>query len=249
MSNDVLLMAGKVWLNRLTDAGESTGYLDPSETAKLAIGEEAEIKTLKSKGRDTYGQVIAAVTLKKTPTLELTLMEVNPRALAMALLGDLATGTQQNTYITDDPVTLIPGMWVPLTYRDLSPSGAVSVSAGNPPSTVPSTDYQMNFRLGMIRYIGTDFTVPTPAVVSYQLSSVSWRRIAGSVRPTVRVSIILDGKNLVSGKDVRVIIDEATITPTKAIDFMSDDWAELAFKGEMRTLPNKTSPYIVEFIG
>jgi hypothetical protein len=60
--------------------------------------------------------------------------------------------------------------------------------------------------------------------------------------------ILLDGKNMVDGNDVRLLIDEATLTPAKPIDFASEDFSVIEFEGELTTLAGKTSPYIVDVL-
>jgi hypothetical protein len=47
---------------------------------------------------------------------------------------------------------------------------------------------------------------------------------------------------------VIVVIDEATLTPSSEVDFLSDDFVTLEMTGEMRTLPGKASPYTVTIL-
>lgn len=255
MSN-VLLMSGKVLIDRLTNAGASTGYIDPAEVGSLQIEETSEIKTLKSKGRDTYGQVIATVTLKNPAKLKMTLNEVDPQALAVALLGEAATFTEAaGTVASGDPteVTLIPGRWVPLPHRNITPhvaltSPIVIATDETTPVSIPLDDVEIDHRLGLVKYVGDTLTAPTACTLTYKYGGVSGLRISGSVQPTVKMRILLDGKNLVSGEDVRVLIDEATLTPSSPIDFAADDWSTIELEGELTTLAGKSSPYVVDVL-
>lgn len=255
MSN-VLFMAGKVLIDRLTDAGASTGYIDPSEVGSLKIEETADIKTLKSKGRDTYGQTIATVSLKNPAKITLTLNEVDPAALAVALLGDEAALSEASGTVTDvapTEITLIPGKWVPLPHRNITPhvdvtSPIVLATDADTPVSIPLTDVEINERLGLIKYIGTSLTEATAITATYAYGAVSGTRISGSTQPTVKMRILLDGKNLVSGEDVRVMVDEATLTPATPIDFAAEDWGTVELTGELTTLTGKTAPYVVDII-
>lgn len=257
MSN-VLLMSGKVLIDRLTDAGASTGYLDPAEVGTLQIEEKTEIKEITSKGRDTYGQVIATVSLKEPAKVKLTLKEVDPNALAVALLGTTAALTQSAATIssTPDTFTLIPGRWVQMGNQNITPHVDVTspivvqtdVESPATPVAIDLDDLEFNYRLGLVKYTGTTLTAPTAVTATYKCGAAAGTRISGSVKPSVRMKILLDGKNLVNGEDIRVLIDEATLTPASPIDFASDDWAEIELEGSLTTLAGKTSPYTVDVI-
>ena len=256
MSNNVLLMSGKVFLDRLSDAGASTGYIDACEVAALQIEETTEIKTLKSRGRDTYGQVIATVSLKQPAKLKMTLQEVDPQALAVALLGTAGALTQTGATVgsgSPTAITLIPDRWVQLPHVNITPhdgstSPIVIATAAETPVSVPLTDVELDTRLGLVKYIGTTLTAATACTMTYKYGNVSGTRISGSVKPTVRMRILLDGKNLVNGEDIRLLIDEATLTPASPIDFAAEDWSQIEFEGELTTLTGKTSPYTVDVI-
>ncbi|MBV5310824.1 hypothetical protein [Chromatium okenii] len=254
MSN-VLLMSGKVLLDRLTDAGESTGYLDAAEIGTLEIEEKTDLKTLQSKGRTTYGQTIATVALKKPSTLKMTLNEVNPAMLAVALLGESAALTQVAGTVssgTPSVISLIPDRWVPLPYQNITPHVAVTspivITTVTGDTDVPLTDVEIDTRLGMVKYIGSTYTAATPVECTYKYGAMTGTRVSGSVKPTVKMRILLDGKNMVDGNDVRLLIDEATLTPAKPIDFASEDFSVIEFEGELTTLAGKTSPYIVDVL-
>lgn len=254
MSN-VLLMSGKILVDRLTDAGVSTGYVDPAEVGTLTIEETTELKTLKSKGRSSYGQVIASVSLKQPAKVKLSLKEVDPSVLAVALLGTAATLTQTAGTVSSPAtaITLIPDRWVPLPHTNITPhasgtSPIVIATAAQTPVSIPLTDVEIDHRLGLIKYIGTTLTEATACTATYKYGDVAGTRISGSVQPTVKMRILLDGKNLVNGEDVRVLIDEATLTPSSPIDFAAEDWSVLELEGELTTLSGKTSPYVVDII-
>lgn len=252
MATSDMLLSGDVLLDRLTDAGEPTGYLDPAEIGALSIEETTELKTRTSKRRDTYGQVTSTVSLKQPGKLKVTLNEVNPDTLAVVLLGTTATLAQTAGDVTGEKVTLIPNRWVQLGKSNISANGTgteITIATDeDTPVSIPLTDVEINHRTGMIKYIGSTLAEATACTIGYSYGVVSGTRVSGSVKPTVKMRVMLDGKNIVTGKDVRVVIDEATLTPASPIDFMSDDWGEIVLEGEMTTLPGKTSPYTVDFI-
>lgn len=254
-SNDFLL-AGDLYLDRLTTDGLSTGWMSPCEVGKLEFEESADIKTRNSKMRDTYGQVKTSVALKKTAKFKLTLNEITPSILAMSLLGENVLISQSAGNVTSaspSVITLTPGKWIDLPHRFIKPHVAVTSpivieTDEATPVIIPLSDVEINTRLGQILYTGSTLTDATQCNVTYYFDSYTSSKINGSVQPVVKLRVKLDGKNLVTGRDVIVTIDEATVSPKSPIDFMSDDWSEVQLEGEMTTVEGKTSPYTVEFM-
>lgn len=250
ISNDFLL-SGDLYLDRLTDDGQSTGWMSPCEVGKLEFEEASDIKTRTSKMRETYGQVKTSIALKKTAKFKLTLNEITPAILAMSLLGENAVNTQVAGSVTATPITLIPGKWVDLPHRMLKAHSAttpISIVLAGTSTPILLTDVEINHRLGQMKYIGTAYTTNTACEMDYFYDTFTANMISGSVKPSVKLRIKLDGRNMITGKDVIVTIDEATVTPKSPIDFMSEDWSEVQLEGEMTTLTGKTSPYTVEFV-
>lgn len=248
-ANDIIV-EGSVYIDPLAADGSATGYLAPAEIGRLEIEETTELKERISKGRDTYGQVKRTVSIKNPAKLRLTLREIDPDNLAIALLGTAATYTVtagEVTGVSPSTVTLIPGRWVQLPHANITPHDTGSeitceVSGG---ASVALSDLEFNHRLGLVKYIGSTLSEATACDFTYFYGAVAAKKIQGSTQPTVRLKILLDGKNLVSGENVRVEVDEATVTPSSPVDFMSDDWLELELEGTMRTLDGASEPYRV----
>jgi hypothetical protein len=255
-ASKAFLGSGKVYLDRLTAAGASTGLLDPAELGVLEIAETTELKKMTSKGHDTYGQVAASVSVKQPATLKISLKEVDAQIMALALLGTVSVFTQiaGTVAAAAEDVTLIPGRWVQLAKRNITPhadpaSPIVIATDVAVPVSVPLADVEINHRLGLIKYIGTTLTEPTACTIGYAYGLVSGSQIAGSTQPQVKFKILFDGMNMVTGEYVQVEIDEATCSPSSPIDFMSEDFAELILEGEMRTVAGQSAPYRVTVVG
>jgi hypothetical protein len=265
MSASAFLFSGDLYIDRLTDAGVSTGYLDVSNATQMAIGESTEVKTLKSKMRDTRGQVIATISDKNPATLKLTLDQIDKDKLAIALLGDVAAMSQTAGRVSETSgagstdnrptVTLIPGRWVELPHSNITADGTgteiLIATTAQTPVSVPLTEVEINHRLGQIKYIGDETPVLSAATeckLSYSYGDVAGDMISGSTTPSVKAKLKLDGLNMVDGTSVIVVVDEATLTPSSEVDFLSDDFVTLEMTGEMRTLPGKASPYTVTIL-
>ncbi len=109
------------------------------------------------------------------------------------------------------------------------------------------TDYRVNYRIGLLEILSSgNITDAESLKVTYDHNAISGYTISGSVRPTIKAQLMLDGKNFADGKAVIVRVDEAVLTPGGEVDFLSDDWTTMELSGTLRTLTGQTSPYSVE---
>ncbi len=109
------------------------------------------------------------------------------------------------------------------------------------------TDYRVNYRVGLLEVLAAGAITDGESLkVTYDHNAISGYTIAGSVQPTIKAKLMLDGKNFADGKAVIVRIDEAVLTPGGEVDFLSDDWTTMELSGTLRTLTGQTSPYSVE---
>ncbi len=242
--------AGDVWLDRLTDAGVSQGMVKVG-IGQLQIKPNIDLKQQTSKGRDSYGQVTASVAVNKPAELDVELTQVDRKALAIAFLGvdadyTLIAGTVAST--TPEVVTAHVGLASKLAHRNVS---SVVVKDHTDVTTyVAGTDYIVtDARVGIITIpIGSIITDGSVLHVSYSYGAESGYKIQGAIQPTVRMAIMLDGKNLVDGSSCFVTVYNAQVTPNSAVDFLADNFATIKLKGTMVTPVDKTEPFIVEML-
>ncbi len=83
------LGSGDLYISRLSN-GVYLPYEGPFECGKFEIKPNSDLKELISKGRYTYGQVIASAAVPAPFDLTIELREVNKTTLAMALMGTTA---------------------------------------------------------------------------------------------------------------------------------------------------------------
>lgn len=238
--------AGDVYLDRLTDAGASQGFVKVG-AGKLEIKPNAEVKEQKSKGRETYGQVIASVAINKPAEITVVLTQVDRKALAIAFLGEDVAHTVAAGTVTDEAMTARHDKGVFLAHRNVS-SVVVTNSTGAT-TYVLNTDYTLDARLGMITALSTGTITDAQALlVDYTYAAESGYKIQGATKPLVKMGVKLDGKNLVDGAACYVDIWETQVAPESAVDFLSDDWAEITLKGTMVTPIGKAEPFTVTMI-
>ncbi len=109
-----------------------------------------------------------------------------------------------------------------------------------------SDDYEIHYHLGMIKPLkGGNLQTGETITVAYSYNAISGNQITGATQPVIKCRCVLDGKNYNDGKNCLVEVYEATLRPTKAIDFLSDDYETVDLEGTMVTPSGKSSPFIV----
>ena len=109
------------------------------------------------------------------------------------------------------------------------------------------TDYRVNYRIGLLEILASGGIVDGDVLkVTYDSNAISGYTINGSVQPTIKAKLMLDGKNFADGKAVIVRVDEAVLTPGGEVDFLATDWTTMELSGTLKTLTGQTAPYTVE---
>ena len=227
--------------------GQYDQWAGPFEATKFEIKPNSELKEMSSRGRSTYGQVIESVPLPKPADLSVTFAEVNKDSIAMALFGTASEINQGSGTITDEAVTATLGKWVQLSKQNIATAGFVVTNSGATVTYVLGTDYEVNYRLGMLRAIdGGAITDASSLKVDFTYNAISGTSIAGGTQTQVRAQFKLDGVNFADQLPVIVDVWEAILTPDSAFDFLQNDFAEIALKGRLKTPAGKTEPFTAQ---
>lgn len=227
-----LLGSGDLYFDRYSDTGASTGYVSVGNATVFSIKENAELKERISKQRDTFGQALDAVYIKQPAEITVTIDEASRENLAMALLGTgsvVAAGSP--VAVTNEPITAAHDRAVKLANENVS-TVVVTNTAGTT-TYVVGTDYTVNARLGLVTALSTGAITDAQALhVDYSHTTPAQIVVSGSVQPVIHGRFLLDGKNQVTGKDVRVEC-EARVSPTEAVDFLSGDFVPMTLQGKI----------------
>jgi hypothetical protein len=235
--------AGDVYVDRLTAAGVKQGSVKIG-IGKLEIKPNVELKEQTSKGRDSYGQVIASVAINKPAEMTMSLTQVDRKALAIALLGDDVAHAVVGASVTAEAVTARLDKGVFMANRIVS--AVVVQDDADLITYVLGTDYTLDARLGLITALSTGSIVDGDVLhVDYTYGAEAGYKIKGATQPLVKMAVFLDGKNMVDGASCYVTIHEATVSPESAVDFLADDFAEIELKGSMATPSGMTEPFTV----
>lgn len=241
------LGAGDLYVDRQNDSGASTGLIQIGNATSFGITESSEIKERKSRMKSTYGQVLDSVPIKQPATISLTVDELNMDNLALALLGENAVLTQAAQTDTAVTVTAKLDKWAPIGYKAIT---AVAAADSQATALVEGADYELNATAGLIKFLSTSTHVVEDEAINLTISAdaVDGRKVTGSVKPTIKAKLFLDGKNFADGKQVHVTVLEAVLTPSEGeVNFLSEEFTTLSLSGTLNTPTGETAPYFVEY--
>jgi hypothetical protein len=222
-------------------------WTGPFEASKFEIKPNSDLKEMVSRGRSTYGQVIESVPLPKPADLSVTFSEVNKDSISMALFGTASTLAQGSGTVTDEVVVAAQGKWVKLAFGNIATAGFVVSHTSGTPNYVLNTDYEVNYRLGMLRILAGGAIADAASLkVDYTYNAIAGTKVAGGTQTQVRAQFKLDGVNFADQLPVIVDVWEAVLTPDSAFDFLQNDFAEIALKGRLKTPAGKAEPFTVE---
>lgn len=248
MASRGFLGAGDLYIARYNSTtGTFDDFTGPFESTKFEIKPNSELKEMSSRGRTTYGQVIESVPLPQPADLSVTLAEVNRESIALALFGTTSATSQGSGTITDEVVVAKLDKWVQLSKQNFASTGFVVTNSAGTTTYALGTDYEVNYRLGMIKALTSGSIAADESLkVDGTYNAISGTKVAGATQSQVRAKFKLDGINFADQLPVIVDVWEAVMTPDNAFDFLQDDFAEIALKGRLKTPTGKTEPFQVE---
>jgi len=228
--------SGKIYMRDLSGSG---GLIEVGNVSKLDIGTEEETKELRDY-RSPGGGVINEVRRITGVTLAMTLHDLSPENLAMALYGTteaVAAGS-----VTGETVTAQVGALVRLAHTGIS--NVVVQDETDTTTYTAGTDYEV--RPGGI------FILSTGAITDGETLHVAYDYGAQDVVQALdgaqgTYELVFEGLNEArSGKPVIVDVWRARFGAAGTISFIGDDYAGLEISGKAlkdTSKPSGTSQY------
>ena len=244
------LFSGDTYLSRLSAAKAFNGrYIDPINAISLAIQPNSEEIERVSNMRRDWGQAKNSAFRPQPPTLTWGGDDMPSTILAAAFLGNTSAINAVGATIADENVILAAtdlGEWVSLANRNLDAGSVVVQDMTDTTTYVEDTDYEINYRLGLIRAITGGAISAETLHVDYVHSTITGTLIQGGLNSTLDFRIILDGYNIFEGKNSVLSIWEATSTPSDALDFFSGETLSATFNGKINNRSDQSEPYRFE---
>jgi hypothetical protein len=244
------LGAGDLYIARHNPAiGDFEDFTGPLETTKFVITPKVELKEMVSKGRASYGQVIESVTIPQPFEFTVDFAEVSGDTLVAALLGTKTDINIGSGTMTDLPVVIKKNAWVDIGHMNIATAGLSVKDATGVTTYVLGTDYEINYRLGMLKVLtGSAVVDGTTLEVTGTYGAVTGTQIAGGTQAQIRAKFRFDGKNFADGLPCIVEVYEAVIAASSAFDFLAGDFASVSLPGRLKTPAGKTEPFVVKLL-
>lgn len=238
-----LIFAGNVYMAAIVN-GLATEFAGPINVSRLEMTPpQPESVDRTSFQRDTYGQVLDSVNLPgEAPRMAMDFDSLPSGLLADALAGTTEAYTSAVQTVTGEAVTLAEGVWQKLPYPNVDVS-TITVTLDSDGTTVLTrgTDYEVEAASGLIRALNSNGAAAV--TIDFDTVETSGQKILGATEISKKRQIIMDGKNLVTGKNATVTIFSASFSATQALDLMAREFITGTLEGTMTTPEGKGSPY------
>lgn len=244
------LGAGDLYVSRYNaTTGLFDDFIGPVETTKFEIKPKVDLKEMTSKGRSTYGQVIESVPIPKPFEFSVNFAEVSGDTLVSAFFGTKTSINVGSGTMTSKAVTIKKNAWVEIGHMNIATAGLTVKDVTDATTYVLGTDYDINYRLGMLKILPGSAIVDAAVLhVNGTYGAVTGSSIAGGTNAQVRVKFRLDGKNFADELPCIVDVWEAVIAADSAFDFLANDFSSVSLQGRLKTPTGKTEPFTVRLL-
>ncbi|MDN5619087.1 MAG: hypothetical protein L0G63_01205 [Psychrobacter sp.] len=227
--------------------GTNDGFLMVGNVTELTTSKESEKDQLTSTGRGEYGEVIDSDSKPGTTELSIKFNTFDKLAMARVMMGEAVDLETAPVTITDEPLTVTTG-WIKLAHRDIDPATFVLSDTEDTPNVIEATQYELNPRLGMIRFNETATPV-ADSTVTYSGTTLgrAGYMIDANTLSSLPLEMYLDGKDRISGADGILDMPHGDLSSDSEINWMSDDWWEGGLSGPLIKDPGKPTMRFTEY--
>ena len=233
--SETLHLEGDLYIETFTN-NVSNGVIGPVDVNSLEVKPDSDKISIPSKRKGKLGQARETYFVPKPATVTIKTSEIPPVLLAAAFMGLESPINQGAGTLTEVALTLpAHPKWVSLGKTNLSATGLVVKEGAT--SLVLGTDFEINYALGLLRATKAGAVADGgPVTVSASYNAITGTRIAGNVQPEVKAKLTLDGRSVIGGESIILTVPRASLSPKKAVDFMSDKPIEIELEGELLAL-------------
>jgi len=245
-----LTMAGNVHAAVLSETGAFSGFLDKMNSTELTIsaGEATQIPR-KSRLHDTDGQILDTAITPGDPNVSLTSDENGTaNILALAMLGEVAAVNEAGGSITDESVTARHDLWIPLAGKNIAQAGFVVTDDPETTTYVEGDDYEVDRVFGMLKILsGGAITDGQALLVDYDNLTVSGEKVRGVVKSSLRLRILMNGKNKYTGRKGILLIRDCELSPG-GINVLANEPVAAQYSGLIRTPDDGSDPFEMQYL-
>lgn len=211
--------------------GTTLAFSNMGNVSELTTSKEMETDELMSTGRDDYGESIEIENKPGATEMAVKFNSFDKEGMARALMGEAVNLPTEPVTITDAPLTVQIG-WIKLSHTDIDP--ATFVLTGALAAVVPASTYELNPRIGMIRFNETSELLPDVELTyTAKTKGRAGYKIDANTLASLPMEMYLDGKDRITGKDGILEVPHAVLASDGEINWLSDDWWESGLTGKL----------------
>lgn len=235
-------------------ASAETGYITLGNATEFSIQPSMTTdKRLAAYSSSMRGQTLDTDTKIESTIVRLVCDTIGKQNLGIALAGTPADMTQTEALAqtktftsntTLDRFLDIGTLAVPI--KDIT---VTSVVVGSD-TMVENEDYVVHGKSGQILFTSTgDIESGDTVVVTYSRHAITTGTgysIDGSTLSNIKLEIVFEGEDLISGEYLTAVVYEMAVSPQEAVQFISPDtFQNMTLQGEAITPAGYSTPYVI----
>lgn len=210
--------------------GAAIGVINPIELVIETPDPNRELQI--SHKRDNFGQALDELVVAKPTSIQFGTDDADDmEVLAWAFNGEAVGYSQSAATVTAETGTATLGKWIQLANRGIS-SLVVKDNATSLITYVAGTDYLLDAVSGQfMALVGGAITDAEVLKFAYSAAALTGQTIQVGTRPVIYVRIDGEGKNLLTGAPVHVLVRRASLSSAGAQDLVGGKMIVSKMKG------------------
>lgn len=227
-----------------------TQFYDPVNFTKFALTSQTqESEKLLSTMYGSYGETLASAMKTTDPAkLDAEANYMPPWMYGLLLGADITETSQTTAAVTDEAITPVIGVWVPLTNKFLAAHGTgtevVAKTAAD--ATVASTNYEVDLTNGLFKALNA--TGATVAKLSYHKATRSAEVYKAGKAKSSYIKLLGEGIEASSKRRVQIVVHKALLAASGEVDIAAGGFMKGSFTGDLLTPSGQTSPWEFSYL-
>lgn len=232
-TNEGFIGSGDLHLDVFSALGVKTGELFVGNASAFAINAPSiEKKEQKGMMRENFAQTTKSVITKLEQELKFTLTDINRENLVLATFGQGST-VSQTAGTGTETLAAIHDRWVKMGHRKLDPATPPVVTVAAEVQT-EGEDYEIDYQVGRIKALSTGgiADAASMSIESHWLAMTGYQ-VSGQKVNKIEAYIRLIGRDVANERDCEVIVHKCQLEPSGDINWLTEDFVTLEFKGKI----------------
>lgn len=220
-----------------------TQYFDPANFTSVEITpvKQDKIQVL-SNIEGTIGESLGTVFKSSAPAAFKGVINTFNETLAKIILGaDVEPVSQTATAVTDESITTVLNMWVPLATQNISTTGFTLETAGTPDVVIDAAKYEVDYELGMVKAVHADAVGVKKA--NYTPVAVTGTAFKSGKAKSVKLRLVGTCTNKFDGKRGQIVLERVVLASDQAIDLVKQEAITGTLMGDLETPTGSDSPW------